>query len=52
MDFLKIAKEVLETESSALLDSIKRLDSNELEKIVKLIANAKGKLIVVCVGKI
>ena len=51
MDILKIAKEVLEIESSALLDSIKRLDSSELEKIVKLIANAKGKLIVVGVGK-
>ncbi|RDU54807.1 KpsF/GutQ family sugar-phosphate isomerase [Helicobacter sp. MIT 00-7814] len=51
MDFLKIAKEVLEIESSALLDSMKRLDSSELEKIVKLIANAKGKLIVVGVGK-
>ncbi|WP_066386501.1 KpsF/GutQ family sugar-phosphate isomerase [Helicobacter himalayensis] len=51
MDFLKIAKGVLETESGALLDSIKRLDSNELEKIVRLIANAKGKLIVIGVGK-
>lgn len=51
MDILKIAKEVLEIESSALLDSIKRLDSSELEKIVKLIASAKGKLIVVGVGK-
>lgn len=51
MDFAQIAKEVLEKESQALLDSINHLDSQELKNIVKVIAKAQGKLIVIGVGK-
>lgn len=50
MDFIKIAKEVLELEAKELLSSANLL-GNEIEEAVLLIANIKGKLIVTGVGK-
>ena len=50
MDFIKIAKEVLELEAKELLSSANLL-GNEIEEAVSLIANIKGKLIVTGVGK-
>lgn len=49
--YLEIATEVLHTESNALLDSIQRLDSEMLYQIVRTIAESKGKLVVMGVGK-
>ena len=46
-----IAKEVLETESSALLAAINRLDEKELSSIIELIYRSQGKLVVCGVGK-
>lgn len=50
-DYLAIAKSVLEIESSALLDSISRLNSAQLEKIVQVIGTSRGKLVITGVGK-
>ena len=50
MDFIKIAKNVLETEANELLRAADRLDS-EIEKAVEIAYNTKGKLIVTGVGK-
>ncbi len=50
MDFKKIVKEVLETEANELLFASKNF-SDEIEKIVDIIYNTKGKLIVTGVGK-
>ena len=50
MDFKAIAKEVLETEANELLRASKLLD-DEIEKVVDIIFNTKGKLIVTGVGK-
>lgn len=50
MDFKSIAKEVLEIEANELLLASQNI-SDDMEKAVKLIANAKGKLIVTGVGK-
>jgi arabinose-5-phosphate isomerase len=50
MDYIKIAKDVLELEAKELIEASKRLDS-EIEKATKLIAKLKGKLIVTGVGK-
>ena len=49
--YLEIATEVLHTESKALLDSIQRLDSQALYEIVRTIAESRGKLVVMGVGK-
>ena len=49
--YLQIATEVLHTESQALLDSISRLDSQKLYQIIRTIAESKGKLVVMGVGK-
>jgi len=49
MDYKKIAKDVLEIEAQALLDSINNLDN--LEKAIDIIYNLKGKLIITGVGK-
>ena len=49
--YLQIATEVLHTESQALLDSISRLDSQKLCQIIRTIAESKGKLVVMGVGK-
>jgi arabinose-5-phosphate isomerase len=50
MDFKAIARDVLETEANELLRASKLLD-DEIEKIVNIIYNTKGKLIVTGVGK-
>lgn len=50
MDFIQIAKEVLELEAKELLDAANNLGS-EIEKAVELVTNTKGKLIVTGVGK-
>lgn len=50
-DYLAIAKSVLEIESNALLDSISRLDSIQLEKIIEAIGTSRGKLVITGVGK-
>ena len=50
LDFVKIAKEVLELEASELKNASEDL-GNEIDKIVEIIANTKGKLIVTGVGK-
>ena len=50
LDFVKIAKEVLELEASELKNASEDLGS-EIDKIVEIIANTKGKLIVTGVGK-
>lgn len=51
MDYLQIAKEVLQTESDALLNGFKNLNARELECIIERIIACKGKLIVCGVGK-
>ncbi|WP_334095327.1 KpsF/GutQ family sugar-phosphate isomerase [Helicobacter typhlonius] len=51
LDYALIAKEVLEMESNALLQAAKKIQSAELEKIVELVADSKGKLVVCGVGK-
>ena len=48
MDFIKIAKEVLEIEAKALLNA--KLDEGFL-KAIEIISNTKGKLIITGVGK-
>ncbi len=50
MNFIDIAKEVLEIEAKELLRASKNID-NEIDKAVELITNTKGKLIVTGVGK-
>ncbi len=50
MDFKAVAQEVLLTEAKALELAAKNLDI-DFEKIVELIVNSKGKLIVTGVGK-
>ncbi len=50
MDYISIAKEVLNIEAQELLDAANRVDDN-MEKAVKLISGASGKLIVTGVGK-
>ncbi len=50
MDFIKIAKDVLELEAKELMDASSGIDE-EITKAVELIANLKGKLIVTGVGK-
>jgi len=50
MDFKKIAKEVLETEADELLRASKNL-GDDIDKIVEIIYNTKGKLIITGVGK-
>lgn len=50
MDFIKIAKEVLELEAKELQNAAQKL-GNEIEKAVDLVMNTKGKLIVTGVGK-
>jgi len=50
MDFKKIAKEVLETEAHELLQYSKKIDK-QIDEIVELIYNTKGKLIITGVGK-
>ena len=49
MDYKLIAKNVLEIEAKALLDTINNL--GDLEKAIDIIYNLKGKLIVTGVGK-
>lgn len=51
MDYLQIAKEVLQTESDALLNGFKNLNAQELERIIECIIACKGKFIVCGVGK-
>lgn len=50
IDYKKIAEEVLKTEASELIESIKKIDK-EWSKAVDLIHKMKGKLIVMGVGK-
>ena len=50
LEFVKIAKEVLELEANELKDASNNLDG-QIEKVVEIIANTKGKLIVTGVGK-
>lgn len=50
MDFIKIAKEVLEIEANELLLALDRLDE-EINRAVDLIFNTTGKLIITGVGK-
>ncbi|WP_200762949.1 KpsF/GutQ family sugar-phosphate isomerase [Nitrosophilus alvini] len=50
MDFVKIAKDVLQTEADALIDSKNRIGEN-INEAVKTISSIKGKLIVTGVGK-
>ncbi len=50
MNYSNIAKEVLEMEANELLRASKELENN-IEKIVELIYNSKGKLIITGVGK-
>lgn len=53
MNYKELAKEVLLTEANELEIAAKKLDNEEIdfEKIVDLIVNCKGKLIVTGVGK-
>lgn len=51
LDYTEIAKEVLEIESQALLEAIKRINGAELEAIVEKIFHSRGKLVVCGVGK-
>lgn len=51
LHYKSIAKEVLEIESSALLEAIKHIDEHELAAIVERIVASKGKLVVCGVGK-
>lgn len=50
MDYKQIVKEVLQTEADELLRAINSID-DEIDKIVEIIYNTKGKLIVTGVGK-
>jgi len=50
MNYKSIEKEVLETEAKELLRASELLD-DEIEKVVELIYNTKGKLIITGVGK-
>lgn len=50
MDYINIAKEVLNIEAQELNNAASRIDDN-MEKAVKLISGARGKLIVTGVGK-
>ena len=50
MNFTQIAKEVLEIEAKALIDSKNRIGEN-ITQAVDIIYNLKGKLIVTVVGK-
>lgn len=50
MDYIKIAKDVLELEANELLRSASKL-GNEIEEAVELVMATKGKLIVTGVGK-
>ena len=50
IDYKNIAKEVLQTEANELLSASKNI-SNDIDKIVEIIYNTKGKLIVTGVGK-
>jgi len=50
MDYIKIAREVLELEANELLRSASKLGS-EIEEAVELVMATKGKLIVTGVGK-
>jgi len=50
VDFIKIAQEVLLTEAAELERASKNI-SNEIKKAVELITDAKGKLVVMGVGK-
>ena len=50
MDYINIAREVLNIEAQELINGASRIDDN-MGEAVKLIANAKGKLIVTGVGK-
>ncbi len=50
MDFIKIAKEVLEIEAKELLRCAENLGS-EIEEAVDIVMNTKGKLVVTGVGK-
>lgn len=51
MDYLSIAREAIELESSALLDLIHNLSNEMLENIIESIVDSKGKLVVCGVGK-
>lgn len=51
LDYTQIAKEVLNIESRALVQAQERLNTQELESIIELITNSRGKLIVCGVGK-
>ena len=51
LNYTEIAKEVLEIESQALLEAIKRINGAELEAIVEKIFHSRGKLVVCGVGK-
>ncbi len=50
MDFIKIAKDVLDIEAKALIDSKNRIGEN-INKAVETIYSLKGKLIITGVGK-
>ena len=50
LNYTEIAKEVLEIESQALLEAIKRINGAELEAIVEKIFHSRGKLVVCGVG--
>ncbi len=50
MDFIKVAKEVLDIEAKALIDSKNRIGEN-INKAVETIYSLKGKLIITGVGK-
>jgi len=50
MDYKQILKEVLQTEANELLRAVESID-DEIDKIVEIIYNTKGKLIVTGVGK-
>ncbi|MFV0480635.1 MAG: SIS domain-containing protein [Campylobacteraceae bacterium] len=50
MDFVKIAKDVMELEAKELNDAASKL-TDEITKAVELIYNTKGKLIITGVGK-
>ncbi|WP_187647689.1 KpsF/GutQ family sugar-phosphate isomerase [Nitrosophilus labii] len=50
MDFIKIAKDVLDIEAKALIDSKNRIGEN-INKAIETIYSLKGKLIITGVGK-
>ncbi len=51
LDYALVAKEVLEIESTSLLQATKRLNGKILESIVECIINSQGKVVVCGVGK-